>query len=282
VRQKIGLVIIVCIVLSGCSAMRLLYNQLDWGLVWYLNGFFSLTGEQKAALRESVERNLEWHRKTQLPKYAEFARALDQDIAGEITVETLDQRNTEIVAFWDDFVLHTVDDVAAFFLLLEQEQIDEFLEKLEDENHELWDEYAGETPEERIERRERSAIKAIRRVMGGLDDDQEELIRSHMGRMVDVSDEWMTGRRVWQTTFVELVKSRPPEPYFSDRLVDLMLDPNQFDSPEYRDKVEQNRQLTLEMMTDLINRMNDEQRDRFTKRLQLYAKDFDLLSVQDE
>ena len=61
-----------------------------------------------------------------------------------------------------------------------------------------------------------------------------------------------------------------------------MLDPNQFDSPEYRDKVEQNRQLALEMMTDLINRMNDEQRDRFSKRLQLYAKDFDLLSVQDE
>lgn len=281
-RQKTGFIIIVCIVLSGCSATRLLYNQLDWGVVWYLNGFFSLTGEQKGALRESVERNLEWHRKTQLPQYAEFARALDQDIAGEITVEMLDQRNIEIIGFWDAFVLHTVSDVAAFFLLLDQEQNDEFLEKLEDENHELWDEYAGETPEERIERRERSAIKAIRRVMGGLDDDQKELIRSYMGRMIDVSDEWMAGRRLWQKNFVELVKSRPPEPFFSDRLVDLMLDPNQFDSPGYRDKVEKNRWLMLEMMTDLINRMNDEQRDRFSKRLQMYARDFDLLSVQDE
>ena len=109
-RRKTWLVIILGILLAGCSATRLLYNQLDWGIVWYLNGFFSLTGEQKDALRESVERNLEWHRKTQLPKYAEFARALDRDIAGEVTVELLDRRNKEIISFWDEFVLQTVPD----------------------------------------------------------------------------------------------------------------------------------------------------------------------------
>ena len=281
-RRKTWLVIILGILLAGCSATRLLYNQLDWGIVWYLNGFFSLTGEQKDALRESVERNLEWHRKTQLPKYAEFARALDRDIAGEVTVELLDRRNKEIIAFWDEFVLQTVPDVAAFFQLLDQDQIDEFLVNLEEENSELWDEYAGETPEERVERRERSAIRGMRRVIGGLDDEQKELIRSHLGRMVDVADEWMVGRRLWQTEFVGLIKSRPPEPYFSDRLADLMLDPNQFDDPEYRRKVEQNRQVTLVMMTELVNQMNDEQRARFSKRLNGYAADFDLLSAQDE
>jgi hypothetical protein len=273
---------ILCVLLAGCSATRLLYNQLDWGIVWYLNGFFSLTSEQKDALRDSVERNLQWHRETQLPQYAEFARALDQDIAGEITVESLGQRNAEIVAFWDTFILYTVPDVAAFFQLLDQEQLDDFLENLEEENSELWDEYAGETSEERIEKRQRSAIKGIRRIIGPLDDEQEALIRSYMGAMTDVADEWMVGRRLWQEEFVKLIKSRPPEPEFSDGLTNLMLDPNQFDSPEYRIKVEKNFQITLEMLTELINKMNEEQRARFSKRLNQFAMDFDWLSAQDE
>jgi hypothetical protein len=282
VWRKSWLVIILCTLLTGCSATRLLYNQLDWGIVWYLNGFFSLDGEQKDALRESVERNLQWHRDTQLPQYAELARALEQDITGPVTVDLLEARNDEIIAFWDVFVLHTVPDVAAFFLLLNQEQLDEFLANLEEENSELWDEYAGETPEERIERRDRSAIKGIRRIVGPLDEEQEVLIRSHLSKMNDVADEWMVGRRLWQEAFVKLIKTRPIEPEFSERLVDLMLDPNQFDSSEYRAKVEENFQITLQMLAELINDMNDQQRARLSGRLSQFAADFDWLSVQKE
>jgi hypothetical protein len=282
VWRKSWLVIILCTLLTGCSATRLLYNQLDWGIVWYLNGFFSLDGEQKDALRESVERNLQWHRDTQLPQYAELARALEQDITGPVTVDLLEARNDEIIAFWDAFVLHTVPDVAAFFLLLNQEQLDEFLANLEEENSELWDEYAGETPEERIERRDRSAIKGIRRIVGPLDEEQKVLIRSHLSKMNDVADEWMVGRRLWQEAFVKLIKTRPVEPEFSERLVDLMLDPNQFDSSEYRAKVEENFQITLQMLAELINDMNDQQRARLSGRLRQFAADFDWLSVQKE
>jgi hypothetical protein len=282
VWRKSWLVIILCTLLTGCSATRLLYNQLDWGIVWYLNGFFSLDGEQKDALRESVERNLQWHRDTQLPQYAELARALEQDITGPLTVDLLEARNDEIIAFWDVFVLHTVPDVAAFFLLLNQEQLDEFLANLEEENSELWDEYAGETPEERIERRDRSAIKGIRRIVGPLDEEQKVLIRSHLSKMNDVADEWMVGRRLWQEAFVKLIKTRPVEPEFSEHLVDLMLDPNQFDSSEYRAKVEENFQITLQMLAELINDMNDQQRARLSGRLSQFAADFDWLSVQKE
>jgi hypothetical protein len=282
VRRKTCFVIFLCVLLTGCSATRLLYNQLDWGIVWYLNGFFSLTGEQKDALRDSVERNLQWHRDTQLPQYAELARAMERDIAGPVTVELLTERNDEIVAFWDTFIQQTVPDVVAFFRLLDDDQIDEFLESLEEENSELWDEYAGETAEEKIERRERSAIKGIRRIIGPLDDEQEDLIRSHMGRMTDVSDEWMVGRRLWQEEFVKLVKSRPPEPEFGERMASLMLDPNQFDGPEYRLKVERNFEITLEMLVELINEMDDKQRARFSGRLIEYAMDFEWLSVQSE
>ena len=279
-RLKSWLVFVLCILLAGCSATRLIYNQLDWGIVWYLNGFFSLDDEQEAELRAAVERNMEWHRTTQLPKYARFCRELDREFAGEVTPEMLERRYDQMMGFWDEFTVHAVPDVAAFFALLDQDQIDEFLENLEDDNSELWDEYAGETPEVRLKRRERAAIKNTRRVIGRLDDTQEALIRAYMANMIDVAAEWMEGRRVWQAEFIALIRLRPPEPEFSERLTRLMIDPNQFDAPAYRRKVEQNRGTVLEMITALIGKMNEEQHARLSKRLRRYARDFEILSAQ--
>jgi hypothetical protein len=274
------LVFLLCILLAACSATRLVYNQLDWGVVWYLNGFFSLDDKQETALRDAVMRNLEWHRTTQLPEYARYLRELDREMGSEPTPEMLEARYWEAVGFWDEIVLHTVPDVAAFFALLSDEQIDDFLENLDDDNSELWDEYAGETPEMRIERRENAAIKNARRVIGSLDDEQEELIRTHIRRMIDNANEWMIGRRIWQIEFVALIRERPPEPEFSERLTDLMLKPNQFDTLEYREKVATNRRIVMELVADLVAHMNEEQRVRLSERLMDYSRDFEILSVQ--
>jgi hypothetical protein len=281
-RSKTCLLVFLCVLLAACSATRLLYNQLDWGIVWYLNGFFSLDEDQEEVLRDAVTRNLEWHRTTQLPKYARFVREIDREVAGKPTPEMFEERYWEVIGFWDEFVVHTVPDVAAFFALLSEEQIDDFLENLDDDNSELWDEYAGETPEMRRERRERAAVKNARRVIGRLDDEQEALIRSHVGRMTDVAGEWMIGRRIWQVEFVNLIRERPPEPEFTEHLTNLMLNPNQFDSPEYRAKVDANRRVVMELMAEFSAKMNDEQQARLHKRLMRFSRDFEILSVQVE
>ena len=67
-RARLPWLILLCIVVTGCSATRLMYNQLDWVIVWYLNGFFSLNEEQEEQLREAVVRKGEGHRSTQRPQ----------------------------------------------------------------------------------------------------------------------------------------------------------------------------------------------------------------------
>jgi hypothetical protein len=281
-RLRRWLVLFLCLFVVGCSATRLVYNQLDWVIVWSLNGFFDLNDEQETQLRDSVARNLEWHRRTQLPRYAEFLRELDREFAGNVSVETLARRYDETIVFWDEFILHAIPDISVFFLSLDQTQIDDFLENLEDHNSELWDEYAGETAESRIRRRERAAIKNTRRVIGRLDAEQEDLIRVYMSQMHDLAAEWMEGRRAWQAEFHDLIMVRPPEPEFSRRLELFMIEPNRGDQIEYRRKVEENRQTVFEMCVALIEQMNDKQRARLSKRLNGFAKDFEILSVQEE
>ena len=274
-------ILVLCILLAGCSATRLVYNQLDWVTVWYLNGHFSLDDVQEDQLREAVNRNLEWHRRTQLPQYAEFCRELDRDAGGVITEETLELRYQRVVALGDDLLRHALPDVSAFFLTLSDEQVDEFIASLKDDNQELWDEYAGETPEERLERREQAAFKGFKRVIGRLTDEQKQLIRSYMVNMHDVSEYWIESRRRWQLDFRDLVRERPAEPAFTDRLTELMLDPNQTDDAGYRQKVDENKQNFIAMTAALSGTLTEKQRKRVSKRLTNFARDFEILAVQE-
>lgn len=267
--------------LTGCSTTRLMYNQLDWVIVWYLNGFFSLNEEQEAQLRESVARNLEWHRTTQLPEYAKFCRELDQELNGNLSAEILERRYEKMIELWDEFILQTLPDVSAFFLSLDQAQLDEFIENLEENNEELWEDFAGESAEERLERRQKQAIKGTKRVVGRLTGDQKELIRAYMANMHDVSVEWMAGRKAWQSDFRALMIERPPEPAFTESLTKFMIEPNREDAPAYRQKVDENRQTVFAMMTALSEQFTDKQRARLSKRLNNYAKDFELLALQN-
>jgi hypothetical protein len=276
------LVLLLCIFLAGCSATRVVYNQLDWILVWKISGYFTLEDEQEDRLEEMVDRNIEWHRRDQLPKYAQLLRDIELDASsGVLTVDQMEGYYGRFIIVWDEFIVQTMPDVTAFFMMLNQEQIDEFIDNLDESNQELWEEYAGKTPEDRRKSRQEGAIKGLERVFGRLSGEQKELVRSYQLGLHDVSHEWMDGRRQWQEDFRNLVIERPPEPEFNDRMARLMLEPNHMDSPEYRRLVDENRRIMMSMMAALSAELTDKQRKRFSKRLNKLIQNFEILAARE-
>lgn len=272
------IVLSLCILISGCSATRLLYNQLDWLVVWYLDDYFELTDEQRDDLRETVDRHLTWHRQSQLPKYAEFCRSLDRQWAQGASIELIEQRYNQLIEYWDELFEYAMPDIARFLLMLTDEQIDEFLQRVEENNQELLEEYSGETYERRLKQRQKAVIRVTERFVGRLNNNQKGIVRQYTSNLYDNSQEWIEGRRVWQARFTELIRSRPND--FSAQLSGLMLDPNQFDNPDYREKVEQNKRLIFDMYEVLLYQMTDKQRKTLSKRLNRYARDFELLAAE--
>jgi hypothetical protein len=274
-------VLLLCVFLAGCSATRLVYNRIDWILVWYISDYFTLEDEQEDLLKESVERNMEWHRRDQLPKYVQLLREIEQDFSsGAVTIDMMERFYAQFIILWDEFLVQTMPDVTAFFMTLSQEQIDEFIDNLEESNQELWEEYAGKMPEERRKSRQDGAIKGFERAFGRLSDEQKELIRSYQSTLHDVSHEWMVGRRQWQQDFRNLVVARPPEPEFSDRMLELMLEPNRNDTPEYRQLIDENRLIMMTLTMALSAELTDKQRNKFSKRLNKLNRNFEILAAQ--
>lgn len=276
--SKAVVILALCVLIAGCSATRLIYNQADWLVVWYLNGYFSLSDEQRDDLREIVDRQLSWHRRSQLPKYAEFCRELDQQWPQGASIQLIERRFDQLIEYWDALFEHAMPDIARFLMSLTDEQIDEFLRRVEENNQELLEEYSGETFEQRVKQRQKAIIKMSERFVGRLNADQKGVVRQYTNNLHDNSEEWIKGRRIWQIRFSELIRSRPDD--FAEQLADLMLDPNQVDNPEYRERVAENKQLIFDMCEVLLVQLTDKQRKTLSKRLNRYARDFELLAAE--
>jgi len=71
------------LLMQGCSAVRLSYDNAPSLLRWMIDDYADLTEEQDTLLRERLARLHAWHRKTQLPDYVSALRHTQQLIAGQ-------------------------------------------------------------------------------------------------------------------------------------------------------------------------------------------------------
>jgi hypothetical protein len=81
--------------LSGCSALREGYNNLDTLAMWWVTRMVSLDDAQKAQLRGGMQRLIVWHRRNELPEWSAMisdARRATSDALSEDELRALDTR----------------------------------------------------------------------------------------------------------------------------------------------------------------------------------------------
>jgi hypothetical protein len=258
--------------LAACTT-GFVYNRLDWIVAWYVGDFVTLDERQKDELHAIVHRTLDWHRGTQLPRYVALLETLAAEASKPISGAQLEEHYQEVQGFADDFLRHVAPDAASLLATLNDRQITELAENLEEDNEELWDELAGDTPAERVKRRRKSAVRSLQRMVGRLDKSQRALVESRLSGMHDVAGQWLERRRHWQSRFLDVLRSHPGEATLEPVLLDLFLDPDQFDPPDYRRRADENRRLVTALIAELSGQLADSQRDHLRRKFAEYADD---------
>lgn len=279
-RRSWPLVLALAALLLGGCATRVVYNQLDWVTVWYLERYVDLDRPQEDMLRQVVLEVIAWHRATQLPEYAAIARELRAEAAGTITPAMLTARYEQIDGLFDQFRTYIVPGSARVFRTLTAPQIREIAENLEDENDELAEEYSGDTPDDRRRQQEKVINKNLKRMIGGLTPAQEAAVHAGVSRLHDAAPQWLQRRRAWQAAFLALLQNDRRSPDFESRLLQLVLDPNRFDEPGYREQVNENRQVIIGLVAEVLATLTPAQRTHLEDRLDEFAEDFTILSQQ--
>lgn len=272
-------IIALLFLLSGC-AVKFIYNQLDWLIPWYLDDYVSLTLQQETLFESRLQQYLDWHRRQQLPIYADFLEWVAHSSEDGLNLSELDTIQTRSEKFTVELFARLAPALQVLFEDLDDGQVTELFRNLEKENKKYYEHYVERSEKKQRYKRVKDVRKFIERWTGNLTDEQVELIRNWSWKYQLMGKDFLHSRQAWQKQFQQVLKRRREHAYLERSLQDLFSNRRLGMSEEYNKKYQFNESLLKQLYLDLDASLSSEQRSRMIRKLKSYAQDFRELSVQ--
>jgi hypothetical protein len=233
--------------LAGCG-LGIVYPRLDAVVGFYLQGLVSLDRAQAEQLERTLAGNLEWHRRSELSRYAVFLRDMAASIeAGAGRNDWIEAgRRTE--HYFRDIFEQAAPGYAALAATLTDAQVAELLASLERADEETWRRFARRSPAEADGRREKQLIRTLERFTGPLDAAQRASVRDHVRDSPSFMPEWRENRRLWRKALAETLARRDSGAEFESRMFVLIARPDELWTPQYRAAIERRFESLAELM----------------------------------
>ncbi|MEB0110255.1 DUF6279 family lipoprotein [Variovorax sp. RTB1] len=163
-------------VLTGCSAIKLAYNNLPEVAYWWLDGYVDFSGAQTPKSKDDLTALLAWHRETELPKIVavlQKAEALaPNDITSAQACELVADVRTRLVAAAE----RAEAPGAALAVTLSEAQLQTLARKYAKNDAEYVKDWVERTPAQQQEKRYDKFLEQNEDFYGRLDNDQRDLL----------------------------------------------------------------------------------------------------------
>ncbi len=285
--KKTGPLVLICSLLAGCG-LQFTYNQLDWLGRWYVNGYVSLNSPQKAEFKQRWNGHLDWHRETQLRRYAEllktFKVAVNTDLQMDHVVASADQ----VELFFRSTAEQLAPDLTYFATQLDEEQSLELLDSLARKNRKWAKKYVAPAAAKRARRRIADTTDRIEDWTGRLNRSQRSRIHEWNSQLAPIAGQMLAQRIRWQEVLEHYFDNRhQPVSSLHDltdapaSLADLIVEPEQLWSDEYRAAIEHNKQASILLVYDLFSQLTDKQMKHLNRKLDSTIEDLEQLSTDN-
>lgn len=266
------------LLLGGCSAARLAYENADLYLRWQATSYLDVHGADSEALDAHVAAFLAWHRAQALPRYAELVLEARRRVLRGLSPEDLLWGYDSVRAQARQGLRAAAVEVAPLLDRLGAEQIAHLEQRLQDDNRRFAREFLAGTPQERRQRRLRRTIERLEDWLGPLNEAQRERVRRYNERTPLWDAVREESRRRMQAEFLEVVRAREARrrlPELAERLVPAREADR---GAEYFARSRLQQAEYSELLIDLDRTLSAEQRRRAAERLAAYAEDFSELA----
>ncbi len=274
-RALLGCMLFVAI-LSGCSATQFIYNRVDILIRWYLDDYVSLDRDQQARFTTRLDALLEWHRLEELPVYVvlldDALVILDNGVSLDATRAMAARIESAAIRLQDRFfelLLSTGED-------LTPAQRAGFIETLWAKQEEFEADRLARDDAEYRDDLEARFDKQLRRYLGPLTDEQKSRLRQGVAAMTRLDHYWLRDRRVWISALSEILLS--DEPNWVEPVRALIASRDEALLPEYRDGIDHNGEVILQLSRDVLLLRSDKQDKKLRARLTALRDDLAALS----
>jgi Family of unknown function (DUF6279) len=169
--------IIAATLLTGCSAIKLAYNQAPDLGYWWLDGYFDFNEQQTPKVRDELTKLFAWHRANELPKTADLLAQTARLMSGEISSAQACKSYEQVRGLIDNISNQALPGLAELAPTITPSQLEHLKRKYAKNADEFNRDYIKGTPASRDAKRLKQAIERSETFYGKLDDPQIAAIK---------------------------------------------------------------------------------------------------------
>jgi hypothetical protein len=261
---------------SGCA--KLVYNRLDTLAAWYVGNLVSLDDQQRSNLRAWLAQTLEWHRESELGRYARFLRDLSADVAQPSSRAAYQRVLDQVEGFASDFSAQTAPQAARLLMELSPAQVEEFLANLEEKSNERTADSREAIRDGTWQTKQvKNVQRQVKRWTGTITEEQKLLVKEMSQHIQPTTLEWLDSQRQWRTALRDAFSNRDTA---QERILQLLREPDTQWTAQYKTKEASNREQVLSLVTALDASLTQAQRQRMQRELTTLAERLEVLTKE--
>ena len=269
-KFRIYLFLLIPFLLNSCSiAGSWVYERIDSYLADYFIEFADFNQIQKQEINKTSKEFHDWFSESELPKIKGLL----------LELKNIDPNNPkrEISLAYEMGELifarangYFEEPIIQFTKGITDKQIDQMKQHFETIRKEREEERKKEKKNYK-QRISENFVSGFNRVGIKLDDSQLMLIDGKLNNYAEVREEWSNLQKIWIDEFIDLLRQKDADEY-STMMLNYLRSLENLGSSEFRDKIEGNEKLSLEIINATFMTLNEKQLKSFKRNMDIYIK----------
>lgn len=172
--------LLVAVLIAGCSAARVGYNNAPALAYWWLDSYFDFDGEQSLRIRADLQAVQDWHRKEELPLLIQTLRELQAMASKPVTTAQVCAAVPGLQTRMQITLERMAPSIAVIAPNLQAAQIENMAREFEKRNKKWREEWLEGTLAERADRRVGKIVDRAESLYGTPDPAQVAIIKNHI------------------------------------------------------------------------------------------------------
>jgi hypothetical protein len=260
------MLLLLCALCAGCSTTQLAYRNADWLLERYARQTLDISEEQRQHWQPQLESTLQQHREDLLPLVIGYLDRLDAALQETQEDPDIDCLVDGAISLYRQHAELAVELSVPLLLQLDAGQIEHLDEHLAEKNAELHERYRDPDPARRQAERIERITERVERWTGRLSDTQQRQLAEDIGRIPDLTGQWLTNRTAQTDSLLRMLQDNPDETRLQAHLYRWWVQRDDQPPTATRDW-DTARQGFNTMLQHLGRSLTDDQRETFRRRI---------------
>lgn len=267
-----ALLLTLAVACSVASCTNFFYDRLDTLAAWYIQDLVSLDDSQRSDLRSWLDSTLQWHRRSELVRYAKFLRDLASTASHPGNSSTYQRVESQIEEFGSRLVERAAPDAARLLMSLTPEQLGEFETNLAKKSKERNEESLKALESGKWhQKRAQDIEKQLKRWTGSVTKEQHLLIAQQSERFDPTTTDWLESQARWRKAVFGALQERftagQSPAAVEERILGLLRTPESQWTRAYQIKAKQNREQSLAVLAAVDASLTADQRAHLQREL---------------